>query len=219
MQGERNIPTGYEKVFDDGDVIVYSQNIGGRIYGIAYVGKAKRSTWHFSFRSAEALQEKINGLVAGRKAHADIVAKRKAEVLDRDGYRRQEHRGSAADRRGEPLDHEQHVGDRGSGTQQHDRRPQALPRAVRHQRQGAPIRGRVSVDWSAGVLERVRVSEDTMKTTTFNQYRIARAKAKYHADECPAWDYESDDGCTECAELDRKVRVLGRKLRAEASSP
>jgi len=61
----------------DASVFVYEK--ADKVYAIAFHGKATKPDWHHSFRKEADREEYIAKFIAGRKAHAEYMTKRKAE--------------------------------------------------------------------------------------------------------------------------------------------
>ncbi len=76
----RYIPTGYTLHTDrpDLEVTAYSAEVRGKICGMCFVGKGGKPAWHFIFRSAERLSEKIAETISGREMSIAAKAERKA---------------------------------------------------------------------------------------------------------------------------------------------
>lgn len=81
MKKERYIPTGYQLsyIHEGTQFLVYTRELAGALYGIAYKGKAGNPVWHYRFKTKERLQEEIESTVRGLEAHkAATEARRKA---------------------------------------------------------------------------------------------------------------------------------------------
>jgi len=61
------------------DASVFTYEKADKFYAIAFHGKATKPDWHYSFRKEEVRAECIAKFIASRKAHAEYMAKRKAE--------------------------------------------------------------------------------------------------------------------------------------------
>jgi len=80
MKKERYIPAGYvlSYIHEGTKFVVYQHEQEGRLYAIAYAGKATRPTWHYRFKSAESLAKQIEETVSGLEAHKTAVKARRA---------------------------------------------------------------------------------------------------------------------------------------------
>jgi len=76
----RYIPPGYvlSYIHEATEFVVYQQEKEGRLYGIAYAGKATRPLWHYRFRSAESLASQIEESVSSLEARKAAVKARRA---------------------------------------------------------------------------------------------------------------------------------------------
>jgi len=61
----------------DGTVYAYQQ--AGKLLAVAYIGKGLKSAFHFVFRTAEQRDARIKEFFAGRQAHQDLMASRRAD--------------------------------------------------------------------------------------------------------------------------------------------
>jgi len=70
MKKERYIPKHYalSYIHEELEFVVYSGELAGKLYAIAYKGKATNSLWHYQFRNQEKLQKKIEETVEGLEA-------------------------------------------------------------------------------------------------------------------------------------------------------
>lgn len=80
MKKERYIPAGYalSYIHEGTEFVVYQHEQEGRLYAIAYAGKATRPLWHYRFKSAESLAKQIEETVSGLEAHKATVKARRA---------------------------------------------------------------------------------------------------------------------------------------------
>ena len=60
------------------DVSVWGWESGGKLYGIAFAGKADRPSFHYRFRTLEDRQASVDRLVASRDGRTKLIAARKA---------------------------------------------------------------------------------------------------------------------------------------------
>jgi hypothetical protein len=51
----------------------------GRMYGMAFAGKANKPLWHYSFRNQQQLEKQIQDTVESRKSHIDTIEKSRQE--------------------------------------------------------------------------------------------------------------------------------------------
>ena len=81
MPREFYIPKSGARLVDNGgtDAAIYAYETAGKPYAIAFHGKASKPDWHYSFRSEASRDERIAQFIAGRKAHAEYMTKRKTE--------------------------------------------------------------------------------------------------------------------------------------------
>jgi len=63
----------------DGLGIVYNYEQAGKLFGVAYIGKAGNSAWHFRFPNAEQRQQRIDLFFNGLTQSAQMKADRRAE--------------------------------------------------------------------------------------------------------------------------------------------
>ena len=80
MKKERYIPAGYalSYIHEGTEFVVYQHEQEGRLYAIAYAGKATRPLWHYRFKSAESLAKQIEESVGGLEARKAAVKARRA---------------------------------------------------------------------------------------------------------------------------------------------
>jgi len=82
---ERYIPKDYKEyrtlhmLKENPVAVVYSQEVDGKIFAIAYVGKAKNHQWHLIFRSREELDEKIDTLFGNLQHREEEKKERRAK--------------------------------------------------------------------------------------------------------------------------------------------
>jgi hypothetical protein len=77
----RHIPTGYKLIAKDErfGFEVYGDQAAGKYFAICFRGKAIKPAWHYSFRTEEALKNKIEETLRFEMEAADRKAKRQAE--------------------------------------------------------------------------------------------------------------------------------------------
>jgi hypothetical protein len=75
------VPEGAAEITREGiDAVVYTYTDSrGRPYAIAFAGKRNRPDFHYSFRSTEARDRKIDEFFAGRKAHAELMRQSRSQ--------------------------------------------------------------------------------------------------------------------------------------------
>lgn len=54
----------------------------GRMYGIAFAGKANKPLWHYSFRNQQQLDKQVQETIEDRKGHVDTMQQRRQERLE-----------------------------------------------------------------------------------------------------------------------------------------
>jgi hypothetical protein len=64
---------------DGSDAAVYTYEENGKLYAVAFYGKAAKPAWHYRFSKAETRAQRIAEFIASRKARATMKAERKAE--------------------------------------------------------------------------------------------------------------------------------------------
>jgi hypothetical protein len=81
MKKERYIPSNFalSYIHEGTQFLVYSAEVGGRFYAIAYKGKAAKSVWYYQFKNQEALQKKIEETVSGLEAWEAKKLERRAK--------------------------------------------------------------------------------------------------------------------------------------------
>jgi hypothetical protein len=80
MKKERYIPAGYalSYIHEGTEFVVYQHEQEGRLYAIAYAGKATRPLWHYRFKSAESLAKQIEESISSLGARKAAVKARRA---------------------------------------------------------------------------------------------------------------------------------------------
>ena len=80
MKKERYIPSGYalSYIHEGTAFVVYQREHEGRLYGIAFAGKASNPLWHYRFRSAESLAKQVEESISSLGAHKAAVKARRA---------------------------------------------------------------------------------------------------------------------------------------------
>lgn len=79
---ERYVPQGYELSYNDDDlnIQVYFNDTNG-CYGLCFVGKAKKATWHYRFKSADQRNQEVERTFKRVQEVANYKAEQKAKKL------------------------------------------------------------------------------------------------------------------------------------------
>lgn len=64
---------------DGSDAAVYTYEENGKLYAVAFYGKAAKPAWHYRFAKTEHRAQRIAEFIASRKSRAEYIAKAKAE--------------------------------------------------------------------------------------------------------------------------------------------
>lgn len=80
---ERYVPQGYELSYNDSDLgiqIYFNDKTG--CYGLCYIGKAKKPSWHYRFKSAEQRSQEVARTFKRVQEIAEFKADRKAKKAE-----------------------------------------------------------------------------------------------------------------------------------------
>ena len=64
---------------DGSDAAVFTYEENGKLYAIAFYGKAAKPAWHYRFSKDESRAQRVAEFIADRKARAKMMAERKAD--------------------------------------------------------------------------------------------------------------------------------------------